>query len=173
MNKEEKHMKLPRRIGLMVIIVSVVVVVLAGGSLPWAKHAASAHIATVHADGGCSLASLNGRYALERQGTIIAQLPGFPAPPTPFGEVNIAIFDGAGSFSGSAVVNVGGVVLNPVTFTGTYTVKPDCSGTDTVFTGVGVTLHNSIVVIGGGQRFISTQTDPWAVVQARGQRLGD
>lgn len=122
---------------------------------------------------GCSLDSLKGPYALERQGTIIAQLPGFPAPPAPFGEVNIATFNGAGSLSGSAVVNIGGVVLNPVTFTGTYTVNSDCTGTDTVFTGVGVTLHNSIVVIGGGRRFISTQTDPWAVVQARGQRLGD
>jgi len=122
---------------------------------------------------GCSLASLNGPYALERVGTIVGQLPGFPAPPAQFGEVNIATFDGAGSFSGSAVVNIGGTVLNPVTFKGTYTVNADCSGTDTVFTGVGVTLHNSIVVTGGGRRFISTQTDPWAVVQARGQRLGD
>jgi hypothetical protein len=122
---------------------------------------------------GCSLASLNGPYALERVGTIVGQLPGFPPPPAQFGEVNIATFDGAGSFSGSAVVNIGGAVLNPVTFNGTYTVNADCSGTDTVFTGVGVTLHNSIVVTGGGRRFISTQTDPWAVVQARGQRLGD
>ena len=166
-------MKFSRKVRLIATSMGVIVAVLAVGNLPWPKLAVPGH-AIVRADeGACSLASLNGRYALERQGTIIAQLPGFPAPPTPFGEVNIAIFDGAGSFSGSAVVNVGGVVLNPVTFTGTYTVKPDCSGTDTVFTGVGVTLHNSIVVISSGQRFISTQTDPWAVVQARGQRLGD
>lgn len=135
-----------------------------------------AFLPVVHAQdetSGCSLTSLKGPYALERQGTIIAQLPGFPAPPAPFGEVNIATFNGAGSFSGSAVVNIGGVALNPVTFTGTYTVNRDCTGTDTVFTSVGVALHNSIVVIAGGQRFISTQTDPWAVVQAKGQRLGD
>lgn len=127
---------------------------------------------TVRADAGCSLASLKGPYALERQGTIVAQLPGFPVPPAPFGEVLIATFNGAGSFSGTATANVGGVVLNSAPFTGTYTVNPDCTGTDTVFTSVGVTLHNSIVVIGGGERFISTETDPLQSFRPGGKDWG-
>src|SRR5260370_32170410 len=84
----------------------------------------------VHAqDGnpGCSLASLNGRYAIEGQGAVVAQLPGFPAPPAPQGEVAIATVNGAGSFSGSATLNICGLVLTSVPFTGTYTVNPDCT----------------------------------------------
>ena len=130
----------------------------------------------VHAqdeNSGCTLASLNGRYAIEGQGTVVAQLPGFPPPPAPQGEVAIVTVNGVGSFSGSATLNVGGLVLNSVAFTGNYTVNSDCTGTTTVNTALGLTLHNAIVVIGGGQRFIETETDPFQVVQRTGQRLGD
>ena len=126
----------------------------------------------VRADGGCSLASLNGPYATEGQGTVVGALPGFPAPPLPFGEVVIDHFNGAGSFFGDAKVNAGGVVLD-VPVTGTYTVNSDCIGTLTVNTSLGLILHNGMVVIGGGQRFILTETDSFAVIQRRGERLGD
>lgn len=143
------------------------------GFVPIVKKSIPA-LPVVHAqDGnsGCSLASLNGRYAIEGQGTVVAQLPGFPAPPAPQGEVAIATLNGAGSFFGSATLNIGGLVLHSVAFTGTYTVNPDCSGTATVNTALGLTLHNAIVVIGGGQLFIETETDPFQVIQRRGQRL--
>ncbi len=126
----------------------------------------------VRADGGCSLASLNGPYAVARQGTVVVQLPNLPAPPAPFAEVAIAHFDGAGTFFGSASVNIGGVALN-VPFTGTYTVNSDCTGNNTVNTNLGITLHQAFVVIGGGQRFIETETDPLAVVEGRVEKLGD
>ncbi len=128
--------------------------------------------AVVRADGGCSQASLNGPYGLEGQGTVLSGPPLGLSAPAPFGEVIIATFDGAGSFSGSAAVNVGGVVLNPVTFTGTYTVKSDCTGTATVNLSLGFPLHNAIVVLGGGQRLVATDTDTFEVVQRRGERLG-
>ena len=165
-------MKLSGKIRFIVALVSVLAVVLAGGSLPWPKHAAPAQVANVHADEGCSLASLNGTYAVGRQGTIVGQLPGFPAPPFPFAEAGIATFNGAGSFFGKTTVNAGGLVLTP-TFTGSYTVNPDCTGTVTVNSNLGVTLHNAIVVTNGGQRYIETQTDSWAVVEGRVEKLGD
>ena len=127
----------------------------------------------VRADGGCSVAGLKGPYGLEGQGTV---LPGGPIPvpaPVPFGEVITATFNGAGTFFGSAAVNVGGEVLNPVNFTGTYTVNSDCTGNMTVNLSLGFPLHNAIVVLGGGQRLIATDTDPFEVVQRRGERLGD
>lgn len=124
-------------------------------------------------NGGCSLASLSGSYAVDRQGTVVAQLPGLPAPPAPLGEVAVAHVNGAGSFFGSATVNIGGVVLN-APFTGTYTVQSDCTGTVTVnVPSVGLTIHEAIVVIGGGQRFVGTETDAFQVVQASEQKLGD
>lgn len=125
-------------------------------------------------NGGCSLASLNGAYAVERQGTILAQLlPVLPPPPASFGEASIAHFNGAGSFFGSATVNIGGAVASPA-FTGTYTVNSDCTGTVTVSVpSFGLTLHEAIVVIGGGQRYIGTATDSFEVVQARVERIGN
>lgn len=126
----------------------------------------------VRADDGCSLASLNGPYATQGQGTVVGTLPGFPPPPFPFGEVVIDHFNGAGSFFGDAEVNAGGVVLD-VPVTGSYTVKSDCTGTVTVNTSLGLTLHNGMVVIGGGQRFILTETDSFAVIQRKGERLGE
>ncbi len=118
----------------------------------------------------CSLASLNGHYAIDRQGTVVAQLPGFPAPPAPLGEAALADLNGNGSFSATATVNIGGLILRlPVT--GTYTVNPDCTGTVTVNTGLGLILHNAIVVIDGGKRFIGTETDTFEIVQTRGEKL--
>jgi hypothetical protein len=128
----------------------------------------------VHAqetESGCSLASLKGSYALDRQGTLVASILGLPAP-APWGEVAFENFDGDGTFSGKATVNVGGAVVNS-TLTGTYTVNSDCTGTKTVNTSVGVSVHEAIIVIGGGQQIIGTQADPWAVVQTRAKKIRD
>jgi hypothetical protein len=135
------------------------------------KHGASV-LPVVHAQnqnqgGGCSLASLNGAYAVDKQGTLLTQ------PPGPYGEASIAHFNGAGSFFGNATVNLGGTALNPA-FTGTYTVNSDCTGTVTVrVPTLGLTLRDAIVVIGGGQRYIGTAIDSTEVVQARAERIGN
>src|SRR6202521_3891310 len=125
----------------------------------------------VRADDGCSLASLKSPYAIEGQGTVVAQPPGFPAPPAPWAESVLVDFDGAGTFSGKATVNVGGVVVKP-TFTGTYTVNSDCTGNATINSDLELTVHRAIVVIGGGQRFIETETDPFIVGEGRVEKLG-
>src|SRR5713226_9045529 len=164
-------MKTFGRLGAITILGGLTTVGLALANLPRLPGPGLAS-SVVRADGGCSLASLNGPYATEGQGTIVGQLPGLPAPPFPFGEVVLDHFNGAGSFFGNASVNLGGVAL-PVSFTGTYTVNSDCTGTVTVNTSLGLTLHNSMVVIGGGQRFILTETDPFAVIQRTGVKLGD
>jgi hypothetical protein len=139
--------------------------------VPTMKYAVAA-LPVVHAQeaqSGCSLASLNGPYALDRQGTLVTSVLGLPAP-APWGEVAIEHFDGAGGFSGKATVNVGGAVLSGAV-TGTYTVNNDCTGTKTVYTPVGLTVHEAIIVI--GRRMIGTQTDPWAVIQTRAEKIGD
>ena len=129
--------------------------------------------AVVRADGGCSVASLNGPYAVARQGTLVTSVPALGlVAPAPWAESALAVFNGAGTFSGKATVNIGGAVVNP-TFTGTYTVNSDCTGDLTVNSNVGVSLHEAFIVIGGGQRFITTESDSLAVVQANAQKLGD
>lgn len=126
----------------------------------------------VHAqdeNSGCSLASLNGSYVLDRQGTLVTSVLGLPSP-APWGEIAVEHFDGAGAFSGKATVNVGGAILNG-TVTGTYTINSDCTGSKTVNTPVGLTVHEAIIVI--GRQMIGTQTDPWAVIQTRAEKIGE
>jgi hypothetical protein len=161
-----------RRFTAIAIGAGVITIGLAVSNLPRLPVSGLVAASVVRADGGCSLASLKGPYAIEGQGTVVAQLPSFPAPPAPYAESVLADFDGAGTFSGKATVNVGGVVVKP-TFTGTYTVNSDCTGNATINTDLGLTLHRAIVVIGGGQRFIETETDPFAVIQSRAEKLGD
>lgn len=126
-------------------------------------------VPVVRADQGCSVASLNGPYAVAGQGTLVASLPGITAP-APWAESSLADFNGNGAFSGKGTVNIGGAVLN-VTFTGSYTVNSDCTGNVTINTNLGLTVHHAIVVIAGGQRFIETESDPVAVVQYSVERL--
>ncbi len=142
--------------------------------VPTGKHAVFTP-AVVHAqngNGGCSLASLSGPYAVSRQGTLVASVLGLPAP-APWGEVARADFNGAGAFSGTANVNIGGVAISGGV-TGTYTVNSDCTGTITVHPNPpfnAIVITQAIVVTGGGQHYIATDTDSFTVVQGRGERL--
>ncbi len=93
---------------------------------------------------GCSLATLKGTFRGITQGMLVGNLPGFPVP-TPFPGVmaQSVTLDGAGKVAGFAIVNFGGVVF-PGKPTGTYTVNPDCTYSDTfrhvgVITGAGMT----------------------------------
>lgn len=165
-------MKIPKRARLIVIVVSVVAVVLTAGSLPWPKNAVPAHRATVHADGGCSLASLSGPYAFSAQGTLLTSVLGLPAP-APWGEVARVDFNGAGSFSASASVNVGGVALNSIPITGSYTVNTDCTASFRIPLNAQDTITEAVVVTGSGRGFVLAHTESFAVIQGSGQRLGD
>jgi hypothetical protein len=132
----------------------------------------AAAVPSARADGGCSLANLNGTYAVSRQGTLVTSILGLPAP-APWGEVARADFNGAGTLSATVALNIGGAVING-NVTGTYTVNSDCTGTITVHpTGYPITITQAIVVIDGGHYYIATDTESFAVVQGRGERLGD
>lgn len=160
-----------RAITKLVLIAAIVSTVF---SIPRARYGAAA-LPVVHAqvtDGGCSLASLTGRYAIGAAGTVVTQLPGLPAPPFPFGEVGIDTFNGMGTFSGEVTVNLGGMVA-PVSVTGTYEIKADCTGTRTFNTSLGLVGHDAFVVTGRGREVVATETDPFAVVQRTLKRLDD
>lgn len=142
--------------------------------VPAVKHAVVTPT-VVHAqngNGGCSLASLSGPYAYSAQGTLLTSILGLPAP-APWGEVARVDFGGSGAFSAIATVNVGGAALNSVQVTGTYTVNKDCTGSFRIPLNAQDTITEAVVVIGGGQEFVLTHTEPFAVVSGRGQRLGD
>ena len=126
----------------------------------------------VRADGGCSVASLSGPYAYSAQGTLLTSILGLPAP-APWGEVARLDFNGAGSFSASVSVNVGGAALNSIPVTGSYTVNRDCTASFRIPLNAQDTITEAVVVTGSGQGFVLTHTESFAVVQGSGARLGD
>ncbi len=119
-------------------------------------------VQTVEASTGpCSLATLRGNYSLFGQGTITARLPGLPPPPFPTNHSGMVIFDGAGNFSGSEVASVNGMAA-PFTFTGTYTVNPDCTASAEITNSAGLVVHESGMITGIGifQEIHLIVTDP-------------
>lgn len=109
---------------------------------------------------GCSLATFKGKYALFGEGTITGQIPGFPPPPFPAAHIGIFAADGAGNFSGADTNSIAGMVV-PGTFTGTYTVGPDCTESATITTSLGLVVHETGTITGpnGHQEIHKIVTD--------------
>jgi hypothetical protein len=119
----------------------------------------------------CSVSMLKGTYSVLAQGTVVAQLPNFPAPPFPFAEVAIDYLDGTGNISGEFTANVGGVVV-PGTVAGTYTVNSDCTGTVTMQTNSGIPVKESFVVL-GNRSLRLVDTDFYIVATRTMERIRD
>ncbi len=161
-------MKLGRDLRLIAIAAGLAVGVLVLAGPLW--FAAAAHSATTGRGRRCSNAIIKGAYAIDRTGWLLTGSG--PAQYVPYGEIGIGHYDGAGNISGTVTVNVDGHVTEDLPFTGTYTVNPDCTGTNEITPQGSSTLHNSFVVFGGGQGYVSTQTDSTVVVQTRIERVG-
>lgn len=129
---------------------------------------------TLHAQDaatGCSLSTLKGNYSVQAQGTVIAQFPGLPAPPFPFAEVAIDFIDGAGNITGKFTANAGGVVI-PGTVAGTYTVNPDCTGTISLLTDLGIPVNETFLILrNGGLRLVDT--DSYVVITRTMEKMHD
>jgi hypothetical protein len=152
---------------------SAVVIALALGNAPRSQLTQTALAARTDDDErGCFVSSLRGTYAMQAQGTIVGQIPGFPPPPFPFAEAGIMRFDGSGNLSGHSTVNLGGVTF-PASFTGSYSVKSDCTGTVTVNLSNGLIAHDATVVVRGGREFRDVQTDSFGVITRNGERIED
>ena len=79
-------------------------------------------VATVHAQEGCSLATLEGEYLAT--GEVEARLDQRDDPSFPRRQIEVWTFDGTGNLSRFGTFNVGGRVSR-MTGTGTYTVDSD------------------------------------------------
>src|SRR5215471_13743697 len=104
-----------RQLARLVTAVSLVLVAGCGGS-------------GSHAQSGCSVATLRGAYIYAQDGFVIAG--DTASDRTPFAQAGREIFKGDGTMSGVATENFNGSVSH-VTYAGTYTVGPDCTGTVT------------------------------------------
>ena len=107
-----------------------------------------------NAEKGCSDATLKGTYSDQDTGTIIGV--------GPFAGVNLDTFDGKGHLTISGYSSVNGEVSEG-TETGTYTVKPDCTGTYTV-EGGGLTIDAFFVIDQDGNELKVVITDAGNVI---------
>jgi len=117
--------------------------------------------------GGCSLETFKGTYALFGEGMVTAQIPGFPPPPVLFAHNGIFTADGAGNFSGEDTASFDGVIV-PGTFTATYAINPDCTGSAVITDSLGLAIHEvgTITGMGGFRELHSIITDAgWVVAE--------
>jgi hypothetical protein len=81
----------------------------------------------------------------------------------PFAAAVHFVFDGHGKFSGSSTADYGGTIL-PVTFTGTYSVKPNCTGSLTADAGSNGIIHRDLVIVDSAKEVEFVSTDAGLVI---------
>src|SRR3712207_6457021 len=105
----------------------------------------------------CSEATLHGTYLFAQNGVEIKG-----NDQRPFALAGYDVFDGNGEVRGVSSGNFGGEVFRKEPFTGTYTVKADCTGTVT-FTGGGAATQGDVFIAPDGSMFAFVRTDPEGV----------
>ena len=118
-------------------------------------------------DKGCSVASLQGTFAYT--GTGFNVTPAGAA--APFAEVGTQTFDGKGATTTTFTASANGNIFQ-ITFTGTYTVNPDCTGTMTLLTPApNPTVTLFFAMADNLNEFHAIETLPGVVVTRIGRRL--
>ena len=74
----------------------------------------------------CSEATLHGTYLFADEGFVIKD-----NEKVPFASSGYEVYDGNGHTKGVSTTNVNGKITSKETFSGTYTVKADCTGSST------------------------------------------
>src|SRR5918994_4590976 len=102
----------------------------------------------------CSEATLDGTYLFAQNGVEIKG-----NDQRPFALAGYDVFDGNGKVRGVSSGNFGGEVFRKDPFTGTYTVKANCTGTVT-FKGGGSATQGDMFIAPDGSKFAFVRTDP-------------
>ena len=112
----------------------------------------------------CSNATLKGSFGYTSTGTLLET---FVPPPFagPFAEVGKQTFDGKGKTEATGTLSANGNILSKVTFDGTYAVNPDCTGSMTLSSSLGVS-HADFVIDDDGSELRLIFTDG-GVVESR------
>src|SRR5215211_2664432 len=101
----------------------------------------------------CSVATLKGTYLFAQNGVQIKN-----NDQRPFALAGYDVFDGQGEVKGVDSGNFNGEVFRNDRFTGTYTVKANCTGTVTFRDGAAI--HGDIFIAPDGSKFAFVRTDP-------------
>jgi hypothetical protein len=105
----------------------------------------------------CSTASLRGTFGFTATGTVDGI--------GPVARVGWETFDGNGNASGAATTSVNGTIYDS-TFTATYTVSPNCTGTFAEQDSAIGPVNDDIVIVDAGQEIRAISADPGATVTA-------
>ena len=115
---------------------------------------------------GCSDSIIKGTFAFTSDGSRTTP----PALAGAFAEVGTQTFDGVGGTTGTAILSSNGRIVQ-VTWTGTYTVNPDCTGTFTLLISpFGVTIRSYFVVGNNATEFLAIETEPGLIITRTGRR---
>ena len=111
----------------------------------------------VYAGSGCTDKTLKGNYGLTFSGFTV---PGQnnKAKEVPFAGEGLFTSDGAGNLSGVYNGSQNGEIFTNSTYSATYIVNPDCTGT--VTGAPGGNADGAFVIVSGGAEVFFTQTDP-------------
>jgi hypothetical protein len=101
----------------------------------------------------CSEATLHGTYLFAEDGVILTG-----NDQTPFAVAGYEVYDGNGKVTGVQSGNFGGEVSRKERFTGTYTVKADCTATVTYRDGE--PFRYDLFVAPDGSKFTLVQVNP-------------
>src|SRR5512142_1497081 len=146
---------------------AVAAAVVLAGILAVAQFGSSAHAQAVSSPPGsarCSVATLDGAYVFSTRGE--ARSTG--SNKGPVAVAGIQVFDGHGHAHGFYSQSMNGKISRHVSFTATYTLNPDCTGTHTGTDVTGVVVHNDMYSLPSGSRVTFLQTDPGVVLSGTG-----
>jgi hypothetical protein len=118
----------------------------------------------------CSEATLDGTYLFADDGFVIKD-----NEKVPFASSGYEVYDGNGHTKGVATTNVNGKITSKETFSGTYTVKADCTGSSTYTDG---TRYDDYIAPDGSMlTFVQTKPSKWVLAgdeqQGSAKRVGD
>ena|SRR5882724_5263069 len=122
----------------------------------WARRIAAPP--KIHADDGCTNASLNGAYGYSQSGFFYSQ-NGLGL----FGATGRFAADGNGALTGADTLSVDGSVVRGRKYTGTYSIASDCSGSIVLQTSAGTTNFD-VVLNNNGQEVNLVETDANTII---------
>jgi hypothetical protein len=118
----------------------------------------------------CSEATLDGTYLFADEGFVIKD-----NEKVPFASSGYEVYDGNGHTKGVSTINVNGKITSKETFSGTYTVKADCTGSSTYTDG---TRYDDYIAPDGSRlTYVQTKPSNWVLAgdeqQVTAKRVGD
>jgi opacity protein-like surface antigen len=116
-------------------------------------------VTAVHAQGGCSVATLSGNYGFTSSGFATPNRS-VKGTEIPFAVVGGGNFDGAGNFSVTYTLATRGGISQGLTASGNYTVNSDCTGTATFTAGAAAGITENMVIVSGGAEVFQIITTP-------------